>query len=108
MSDNTSPSKDENSTNPKNQAADDTSPSKREQSKNQAAANDEMIPLILATNTGVVLNYKAMSGMDPQNRTASSLEHRFRKWKARARELVLESVNNEEAEAVLKAGENYK
>ena len=84
------------------------SPSKHEQSTTQSAANDEIIPLIIAANPGLILNYKAISALDPNKRTPSSFEHRFRKWKARAKELTPESADLMGGEAVKGAGEKCK
>ncbi|MCJ1426965.1 hypothetical protein MMC29_004868 [Sticta canariensis] len=55
---------------------------------NRAAIGDDIIPLLLAVNPGIVLNYRQMAALDPRHRTYSSWEHKFRKWKARAKEIA--------------------
>ena len=57
-------------------------------SANSAGVNDDIIPLLLATTNNATINYKQIAALDPQQRTASSFEHKFRKWKARAKELL--------------------
>lgn len=53
----------------------------------RAAVEDIVIPVILATNTGIKLDYKTMSALDG-TKTPSVFEHRFRKYKARAQEIM--------------------
>lgn len=54
----------------------------------RAAAGEDLIPLLLAVNPGIVVNYKRMAALDPKHRTWSSWEHKFRKLKARGKELA--------------------
>lgn len=51
-------------------------------------ANDDIIPVLIAANPGLALNYKQMTVLDPKHRTWSSWEHKFRKWRARAKDIV--------------------
>lgn len=53
----------------------------------KAAGEEIAIPVILATNPGIKLDYKTMSALDG-TKTASVFEHRFRKYKARAQEII--------------------
>ncbi len=53
-----------------------------------ASAEDTLIPLILAAHPGIKLDYKKMSALDGI-KTASSLEHRFRKYRARGQEILV-------------------
>ena len=53
-----------------------------------AVTGDDVIPLLLAVNPGIVVNYKRMAALDPKHRTWSSWEHKFRKLKARGKELA--------------------
>lgn len=62
---------------------------------NQTAGSDEIIALYLAAHGHPVINYKQMAAMDLQNRTASAFEHKFRKWRARAKELSEEHENSD-------------
>ena len=52
------------------------------------ATNDDVIPVLLAANPGITLNYKQMMALDPQHRTYSSWEHKFRKWRAKAKDIA--------------------
>lgn len=71
---------------------------------NKAATGDDIIPLLLVVNPGIVVNYKQMAALDPQHRTYSSWEHKFRKWKARAREIA-EGAAKENGESSKAAGD---
>lgn len=53
-----------------------------------SATNDDIIPVLLAANPGLSLNYKQMAAMDPQNRTYCTWEHKFRKWRATAKSIA--------------------
>lgn len=56
--------------------------------KTRPGGNDDLIPLLIASNPdGLTLNYKRMKEIDPQKRTYYALEHKFRKFKARAKEI---------------------
>ncbi|MCJ1470836.1 hypothetical protein MMC07_009483 [Pseudocyphellaria aurata] len=55
---------------------------------NPATVNDDIIPVLIAANPGLILNYKQMTALDPHHRTNSSWEHKFRKWRARAKEIA--------------------
>lgn len=50
--------------------------------------NDDVIPILLAANPGLTLNYKKMAALDPQQRTNFSWEHKFRKWRASAKDIA--------------------
>ncbi len=62
-----------------------TSPTKGRGSA--APTEEELILLLLAANPKLALNYKVMAALSGGARTASSLEHRFRKLKVQAKEL---------------------
>lgn len=69
------------------------------------AANDEIVPLIIASLPPTTFDFKAfkaMSALDPQERTPSTFEHKFRKWKVQAGELksMLEASLGGDAEKV--------
>ncbi|MCJ1363449.1 hypothetical protein MMC16_002556 [Acarospora aff. strigata] len=51
------------------------------------SAEDILIPILIATNPDIKLDYKKMSALDG-TKTAASFEHRFRKYRARAKEIV--------------------
>ena len=70
------------------------------------AVDDDIIPLLLAVHK-LVPNYKAMSALDQGGRTQSSFEHKFRKWRARARELLL-ARDGTTGEATLNPEPNVK
>ncbi|MCJ1469283.1 hypothetical protein MMC07_007916 [Pseudocyphellaria aurata] len=53
-----------------------------------AAINDDVIPVLLAANPNLTLNYQMMTTLDPQHRTYFAWEHKCRKWRAKAKELV--------------------
>lgn len=55
--------------------------------KTRPGGNDDLIPLLIAGNPGLTLNYNRMRDIDPQKRTYYALEHKFRKFKARAKEI---------------------
>ena len=58
-------------------------------SKSAPGPNDDLIPLLIASNqTGLALNYNRMAALDPHGRTYAALEHKFRKFKARAKEIL--------------------
>lgn len=80
--------------------------SKRSQAADASALNDDMIPLIIASHPNLTLSYKTMAALDPLNRTESSHQHRFRKWRARANE-IKDEYNAIMGEGAAKhAGEN--
>lgn len=57
--------------------------------KSPANQHEDLIPLLIASIPGrVTLNFKRMKELDPHGRTASSLEHKFRKYKAAAKEIL--------------------
>lgn len=60
------------------------------ESPQSSAANtaDEIIPLLLAAHK-LKPNFKEMSALDNKKRSESSFEHKFRKWRAKAREILL-------------------
>ena len=53
-------------------------------------ANDanSIIPLLLATIGNPTISFKKMAAMDELERTESSLEHKFRKWREKGREIA--------------------
>lgn len=56
--------------------------------KPRTGGNDDLIPLVIASHPGgFSLNYNRMKELDPQKRTYYALEHKFRKFKARAKEI---------------------
>lgn len=57
--------------------------------KPRSAGNEDLIPLVIASHPGSMssLNYNRMIKLDPQKRTYYALEHKFRKFKARAKEI---------------------
>lgn len=56
--------------------------------KPRPGGNDDLIPLVIASHPGdLSLNYNKMKELDPQKRTYHALEHKFRKFKARAKEI---------------------
>lgn len=56
--------------------------------KPRPGGNEDLIPLVIASHPGgMSLNYKRMKELDPQKRTYYALEHKFRKFKARAKEI---------------------
>ncbi len=52
-----------------------------------AAEQESLLILLIATTPGMKIDYKMMSALD-STRTAAAIEHRFRKYKARAQEIV--------------------
>ena len=69
--------------------------------KTRPGGNDDLIPLLIASNPGLTLNCSRMRDIDPQKRTYYALEHKFRKFKARAKEIC----NAENAKEDLDIGE---
>lgn len=56
--------------------------------KPRPGGNDDLLPLVIASHPGgLSLNYNKMKEIDPQKRTYYALEHKFRKFKARAKEI---------------------
>lgn len=49
------------------------------------------MPLLLATIGNPSISFKKMAAMDELDRTESSLEHRFRKWRQKGRELAAQN-----------------
>ncbi len=72
------------------------SPTKRRDSA--SSYEEEVLILLLAANPSIVLSYKTMAALSGGTRTAASLEHKFRKWKARAKEIKAEHEQAEGAE----------
>ena len=52
---------------------------------------DSLVPLLLATIGNPAISFKKMAAMDELGRTESSLEHRFRKWRQKGREMAAEN-----------------
>ena len=71
---------------------------------NTAATNDDVIPILIAANPGLTLNYKQMTALDLQHRTYSSWEHKFRKWRAKAKE-IMEGTATSNGESSKEAGD---
>lgn len=55
-----------------------------------ASAEDLLIPILIASNPGMKLDYKTMSALDG-TKTPAAFEHRFRKYRARAQEILASS-----------------
>ena len=49
---------------------------------------DGIMPVLFATIGNPPINFKKMAAMDEEGRTASSLEHKFRKWRQQGREIA--------------------
>lgn len=63
-------------------------PTTPEKSGGKLRPGNDLIPLVIASHPGgFALNYNRMTEIDPQKRTYYALEHKFRKFKARAREI---------------------
>ena len=73
-----------------------------------SATEDDIIPLIIAGNPGLVLNYKQMAARSKGKYTWSSLEHKFRKWKAVAKELQVDKEEGTEGGAASSTVETAK
>ena len=52
---------------------------------------DSMMPLLLATLGNPTISFKKMAAMDELSRTESSLEHTFRKWRQKGREIAAQN-----------------
>lgn len=62
-----------------------------------ASANndaDSIMPLLFATIGNPSISFKKMAAMDDLGRTESSLEHKFRKWRQKGREIAAENPEN--------------
>ena len=62
-----------------------------------ASANndaDSIMPLLFATIGNPAISFKKMAAMDELGRTESSLEHKFRKWRQKGREIAAENPEN--------------
>ncbi|KAK4696409.1 hypothetical protein P7C71_g1494, partial [Lecanoromycetidae sp. Uapishka_2] len=61
-----------------------------------AATNDidSIMPLLFATIGNPPINFKNMSAMDTEGRSASALEHKFRKWRQKGREIAEANPNH--------------
>lgn len=55
---------------------------------------DSIMPLLFATIGNPAISFKKMAAMDELGRTESSLEHRFRKWRQKGREIAAENPEN--------------
>ena len=49
---------------------------------------DSIMPLLFAAIGNTKISFKNMAAMDELGRTESSLEHRFRKWRQKGREIA--------------------
>lgn len=52
---------------------------------------DSIMPLLFATIGNPAISFKKMAAMDELGRTESSLEHKFRKWRQKGREIAAEN-----------------
>ena len=55
---------------------------------------DTLVPLLLAAVGNPKISFKNMAAMDELGRTESSLEHRFRKWRQKGREIAAKHPEN--------------
>ncbi|KAF6236572.1 hypothetical protein HO173_005353 [Letharia columbiana] len=55
---------------------------------------DSIMPLLFATIGNPAISFKKMAAMDELGRTESSLEHKFRKWRQKGREIAAENPEN--------------
>lgn len=55
---------------------------------------DSIMPLLFATIGNPAISFKKMAAMDELGRTESSLEHKFRKWRQKGREIGAENPEN--------------
>ncbi len=84
--------------------------------------SDSIMPLLLATIGNPTISFKRMAAMDELGRTESSLEHKFRKWRQKGREIAAQHPENagtqsssstgaattKKSRAATKKGANYK
>ena len=52
------------------------------------ATADSIMPLLFATIGNPSISFPKMAAMDPEGRTASALEHKFRTWRQKGREIA--------------------
>ena len=52
------------------------------------------MPLLFAAIGNTKISFKSMAAMDELGRTESSLEHRFRKWRQKGREIAAKHPEN--------------
>lgn len=72
-----------------------------------ANVNDDansIMPLLFATIGNPKISFKKMAAMDELGRTESSLEHKFRKWRQKGREIAAENPENAGAPDTASAG----
>ena len=65
--------------------------------KASASANndaDSIMPLLFATIGNPPISFKKMAAMDELGRTESSLEHKFRKWRQKGRDIAADNPEN--------------
>ena len=55
---------------------------------NANSDEDSLIPLLFATIGNPSVSFKKMAAMDELGRSESSLEHKFRKWRQKGREIA--------------------
>ena len=69
-------------------------------------ANDanSIIPLLLATIGNPTISFKKMAAMDELERTESSLEHKFRKWREKGREIAAQNPEHTGTQGSISAG----
>ena len=63
------------------------------------SAEDLLVPILIASNPGMKLDYKTMSALDG-TKTPASFEHRFRKYRARAQEILTTKAGDAGAGAI--------
>jgi hypothetical protein len=62
-------------------------PTKSNRNPRRDYTADAVIPLLLAAHNMSTINYKGMAALDTEGRTESAFEHKFREWRAAAKEL---------------------
>lgn len=55
---------------------------------------DSIMPLLFATLGNPSISFKKMAAMDELGRTESSLEHKFRKWRQKGRDIAAANPEN--------------
>ena len=65
---------------------------------------NSIVPLLLATIGNPIISFKKMAAMDELGRTESSLEHKFRKWREKGREIAAQSPEHSGTQGSAGAG----
>ena len=70
------------------------------------ANNDEdsIVPLLFATIDNPSISFKKMAAMDELGRSESSLEHKFRKWRKKGREIAAKNSAHAGSPSTSKVG----